>query len=424
MYVDFPNTAENDINDLNWKPLFDEKLLSAKDDDTSLAADLLRERMRSSQTGVTQFVLDEPSGRILFIANGSVYLTTDIVDNENIPKLIQTGCAGILHLSFSPSNSDLAAIISGPNIFIGSLDSDSKWLNLTNYSKSIEGVFAGTPAFAIQEEFNRYIGYWWRPRSEPISETQNLYSILFEHTNETGVDEIYLFSHGSGSLKDFENHRYPKPGAKNANSELKVVQFVYDSSSKEFSNVQILAPNLNEQVKALFATYEYVTRAGWTADGNHVWVQLMNRLQTSAAVYLIPLQLFSNDSAATQLSVVKIFEETSSDEAWVEAHDMWNFLRCSSSTAVEFFTASQVITNAEGQQDSKMGYTDLFHVFRDWSSIKADNGFVDASNSGFIRALTSSQFDITVRRKPLKVFESSGSKDSNAILFYCTKLDS
>ncbi|XP_026681708.1 dipeptidyl peptidase 9-like [Diaphorina citri] len=46
---------------------------------------------------------------------------------------------------------------------------------------------AGIPSYVTQEEFSRYQGYWWQPKT-----TDGVYRILYEEIDESDV-KIYNF---------------------------------------------------------------------------------------------------------------------------------------------------------------------------------------------------------------------------------------
>lgn len=102
-------------------------------------------------------------------------------------------------------------------------------------------ISAGLPSFVVQEEFDRYTGYWWQPRftHDPgnshffclqltrvlvwhfcgdFLQTLNLfqgdpaiYRILYEEVDESDVDILHIVSPNNED-KGFDEYRYPRAG--------------------------------------------------------------------------------------------------------------------------------------------------------------------------------------------------------------------
>lgn len=65
---------------------------------------------------------------------------------------------------------------------------------------------AGVPSFVVQEEFDRYTGYWW----EPDTKKSNHYRILYEEVDESEVEILSIFS--PSDVKGVDEYRYPRAG--------------------------------------------------------------------------------------------------------------------------------------------------------------------------------------------------------------------
>lgn len=87
-------------------------------------------------------------------------------------------------------------------------------------SKRNDPLSAGIPSYVMQEEFNRYQGFWWQPH-----QTDGIYRICFEEVDESDVS-IYSFpsSHSYGG----EEYRFPRAGTPNARSTLKMVNLALE----------------------------------------------------------------------------------------------------------------------------------------------------------------------------------------------------
>lgn len=61
-----------------------------------------------------------------------------------------------------------------------------------------------------------------------------------------------------------KKHRFPRAGTPNAKSDLKMVTFQLGDKG-EFVDIQLL--ELRQPLGIMFPSAEYLTRAGWTPDG-------------------------------------------------------------------------------------------------------------------------------------------------------------
>jgi hypothetical protein len=73
-------------------------------------------------------------------------------------------------------------------------------------SLTADPMTAGAPSFVVQEEFDRYTGYWW----EPVTEKSNHYRILYEEVDETEVEILSIFS--PSDMRGVDEYRYPRAG--------------------------------------------------------------------------------------------------------------------------------------------------------------------------------------------------------------------
>ena len=58
-------------------------------------------------------------------------------------------------------------------------------------------VSSGVPSFVVQEEFDRYTGYWWEPAGYQGDDTDGMaiektYRILYEEVDESGVEILQV----------------------------------------------------------------------------------------------------------------------------------------------------------------------------------------------------------------------------------------
>ncbi len=89
----------------------------------------------------------------------------------------------------SPSNPNIIAFIHHNDVWVNNVTTGREkqltWTHsgLPQNSTLDETISAGVPSFVVQEEFDRYTGYWWKPKTE----NDEKFCILYE--------EVYLACH-------------------------------------------------------------------------------------------------------------------------------------------------------------------------------------------------------------------------------------
>ena len=123
---------------------------------------------------------------------------------------------------------------------------------------------AGWPSYITQEEFNRYSGFWWCP----VKSDTGAYSILYEEVDASGVETIQLTAN--------EFQRFPKAGATNTRSHLKIVEFEKVEIEYNRAYITEVLRNTSSIAKSNIGTFdiyeyfpwcEYIVRIDWTPDG-------------------------------------------------------------------------------------------------------------------------------------------------------------
>ncbi|KAL7980195.1 hypothetical protein Chor_001463 [Crotalus horridus] len=88
------------------------------------------------------------------------------------PNLVETGCPNIrMDPKICPADPNWIAFIHSNDIWISNLATKEEW-RLTFVHKELASIeedpkSAGVATFVLQEEFDRYTGYWWCPAAEP-----------------------------------------------------------------------------------------------------------------------------------------------------------------------------------------------------------------------------------------------------------------
>ncbi|KAF6777339.1 hypothetical protein AHF37_03005 [Paragonimus kellicotti] len=219
-----------------------------------------------------------------------------------------------------PINKDLIACVSNGQLVVGNAQTNT-WVPLTNFPTD-EGISAGMPSYVVQEEFDRYVGFWWQPSDTPavVPGPDTVYRILFEMLDERCVEEVHLQDGHT-----LETHRYPKAGSANCVSDLLICQFRWTENQVSHLQRLRLPRNLLQLVPGGF---EYLVRAGWVPGGQYVWCQLITRTQEHLELILIPVYNFQ-DVFSRHLydpMVSNFGTREKGDQRWIEINDLFTFL--------------------------------------------------------------------------------------------------
>jgi dipeptidyl-peptidase-4 len=166
----------------------------------------LRERMRVSVGGFTNFQLSKDGRKILLSLSGKLY----VVDRSSggVQEL-KTGTGSLVDPKFSPDGKNISYV----------LDYDVYVYNLASASErrvtqaGTEQVSHGLAEFVAREEMLRFSGYWWSPDSQ---------SIAYQETDATDVEIWYVADPTKPGETPYPA-RYPRPGKNNAKVRFGVV---------------------------------------------------------------------------------------------------------------------------------------------------------------------------------------------------------
>jgi dipeptidyl-peptidase 9 len=226
-----------------------------------------------------------PTGSSIFIYNLVTKQLVDLTAHQQERAKMDA--------KFSPDGRFVSYICNN-DIFVQNL----KQGTIHTLTTSGENCTNGVAEFIMQEEFDRYTGYWWDP-----TKYNTAYRISYLEVDESQVPEIHIPCGGMDSKCD--TYRYPRAGQHNAKSTLCVVEF--DAS---FSSVKMRRYDLYES----FPWFEYVMRSEWTPDGL-IWLTLLDRKQQRSALITL-----NPETGTTRI----ILEERSN--IWVNVKDTIHFL--------------------------------------------------------------------------------------------------
>uniref|UniRef100_A0A672J4E6 dipeptidyl-peptidase IV n=1 Tax=Salarias fasciatus TaxID=181472 RepID=A0A672J4E6_SALFA len=338
---------------LSWKQMLDHFQATPHQGAYSREEELLRERKRLGAFGITSYDYHSQTGLFLFQASNSLFYCQDGGNNGFIqsapvkPVEIKTQCSGTrMDPKICPGDPDFIAFINNNDLWIANIKTGEE-RRLTYCHKGLEEdpKSAGVATFVIQEEFDRFTGYWWSPSAvEDPSGGKTVY-LLYEEVDETEVEIIHVPSPALEERKA-DAYRYPRTGSGN------VLFQIVSTQDKE-----LVVP-----FNSLFPGTEYIARVGWTSDGKYGWAVLLDRSQRKLQLVLLPPALFvpvSDDPAARQESLAAvpvntqpyiIYEETT--DVWINVHDI--FYPFVQTTEEEF---SFIWIN-----ESKSGFSHLYKI--------------------------------------------------------------
>uniref|UniRef100_A0A8C8HDG3 dipeptidyl-peptidase IV n=1 Tax=Oncorhynchus tshawytscha TaxID=74940 RepID=A0A8C8HDG3_ONCTS len=325
---------------LSWKQMLDHFQATPHQGAYSREEELLRERKRLGAFGITSYDYHSQTGLFLFQASNSLFYCQDGGNNGFIqsapmkPVEIKTQCSGTrMDPKISPGEPNFIAFINNNDLWLANIKSGEE-RRLTFCHKGLDNVkedpkSAGVATFVIQEEFDRFTGYWWSPSAVEDSDGGKTLHLLYEEVDETEVEIIHVPSPALEERKA-DAYRYPRTGSKNPQTTLKLAEIKTNNQGKIMS---IQDKELVLPFTTLFPGAEYIARAGWTSDGKYGWAVLLDRSQKRLQLVLLPPALFipvtdDPDQRQESLEAVPedvhpyiVYEETT--DIWINVHDIF-----------------------------------------------------------------------------------------------------
>ncbi|XP_071752396.1 dipeptidyl peptidase 9 isoform X2 [Centroberyx gerrardi] len=353
---------------LSWKQMLDHFQATPHQGAYSREEELLRERKRLGAFGITSYDYHAQTGLFLFQASNSLFYCQDGGNNGFIsaplkPVEIKTQCSGTrMDPKICPGDPDFIAFINNNDLWMANIKTGEE-RRLTYCHKGMDNVkedpkSAGVATFVIQEEFDRFTGYWWSPSAVEDPDGGKTMYLLYEEVDETEVEIIHVPSPALEERKA-DAYRYPRTGSKNPQATLKLVEIKTDHQGRIMNtqDKELVVP-----FTSLFPGTEYIARAGWTSDGKYGWAVLLDRSQRKLQLALLPPALFipvTDDPAQRQDSLEAlpsntqpyiIYEETT--DVWINVHDIfYPFIQ----TTEDEFTFIWV-------NESKTGFSHLYKI--------------------------------------------------------------
>ncbi len=264
--------------------LVDARSLKASDSELSEAERARRERKRIREYGVVEYEWDEQGAAVIAPVAGDLYLAN--VADGSIRRLTETDA------------DEIDAKVSPDGRYVGFVrDQDLYAIDLTTgaerrlTSGGGGAISNGLAEFVVQEEFNRFSGYWFSPKDRYVAYTR---------TDETDVPIIPRPEINADGVTVVEQ-RYPRAGANNARIEL----FVRDLSGDGVAPVDIGDdPDI------------YLVRVDWAKDGESLFVQIVSRDQKRLDLLRV------NPTTGESATIL-----TERANAWINAHEDFRALK-------------------------------------------------------------------------------------------------
>lgn len=282
-----PSAADSEVLELWAQPSSGgepRKLVSAADllggaaQQLSEAEKMALERQRINQRGITGYQwCGSDDSALLFPLSGDLYLVRLSANGPQAQRLTNTPDAPEQDPRCAPDGKSLA-YVQGGNLFVLPLAEGAKPRQLTQDGN--DTLSWGLAEFIAAEELGRQRGFWWS------KDGRSLLALRADESRVAVKTRAQIFADRTAMTEQ----RYPAAGEANA----QVTAFVIEAATGQRRELP------------LPKTAEYISRAGWFADGTP-WLQWFNRDQTR-------LTLTEFKAAARDITV-----ET--DTAWVDVHD-------------------------------------------------------------------------------------------------------
>ena len=218
-----------------------------------------RERNRSitGKTGIISYFWSADSATLLFPISGDIYV---LPIGGTVQRLTDTA-AFETDIKFSP-NGTYVSFVRERELYAVEV-ANGEEIKLT--SGSTATIANGMAEFVVQEELDRFTGYWWSPDETRIAFEQ------FDETNVLVKDRYEVQPDGSViALKQ----RYPEAGSANVLVKLGIVSV---------ADLGVEWVDLGDE------TDFYLARVNWLPDSKKIAIQRLNRTQTQLDILIADL---------------------------------------------------------------------------------------------------------------------------------------
>eukprot|EP01113_Clastostelium_recurvatum_P024494 TRINITY_DN2924_c0_g1_i3.p1 TRINITY_DN2924_c0_g1~~TRINITY_DN2924_c0_g1_i3.p1 ORF type:complete len:790 (+),score=185.08 TRINITY_DN2924_c0_g1_i3:27-2372(+) len=282
--------------------------------------ELLRERMRSNDVGVTSYTPHLESSQFA-VPLGANLVCVDLKQPDPQVRIVDQDFGGV-DVTWS-ADAALLAYCKGGDIWVHHPGTGLKQ-QVTHSALRGKHVTSGEASFILQEEFDNYRGYWWSPVAT-VDQQRRTYRIAYM---EDTTEHVHRFSIPTpGYTGEADLYRYPLAGTPNSLSTLRMAEIVCNEGAPGPLQVSIL--DLQTPLAQAFPWVEYVVRCGWHDNGTRVWMQLVDRQQLRIALVSVPVSAFQGASSSSPAPAgpehifTTLHEEAS--PVWINVTDIIHF---------------------------------------------------------------------------------------------------
>jgi len=299
------------------------------DPEMTKKAELLRERLRMQAIGITSYSIHESTGRILVPIRGELrYCETvssdstesltalnlhsfgdearSVIGEERWRDLRSTPELGSLDPKWSPDGA-LVSFIRHDDLWVADVATGvERQLTFSMLEKGDvnEGdVTSGVAEYVMQEEFDRYTGYWWQSHRDPSTKD---YVILYLQVDQSEVPSVGISQVDENGSVDY--YRYPRVGDKNVTVEARLIRFPAppkvtgsedieeivrwaDCHGYDGESIYSTTRYIPNSLKNVVPWFEYVVRGGWipandpsSSQKAWFWLMFLDREQQRLAL--------------------------------------------------------------------------------------------------------------------------------------------
>jgi dipeptidyl-peptidase-4 len=183
-----------------------EDILKGAEEKLSAEEKALRERMRVSLKGFTDFQISKDGKVILLSLSGKLY----VVDRSSrAVRELKTGQGTLVDPKFAPDGKSISYVLD-QDVYVNDLATGQE--HRVTFGGT-EPVSHGLAEFVAREEMNRFSGYWWSPDSRFLA---------FQETDASDVEVWHVADPTKPEDPPYPS-RYPRPGKANAKVRLGVI---------------------------------------------------------------------------------------------------------------------------------------------------------------------------------------------------------
>jgi dipeptidyl-peptidase 9 len=302
------------------------------DRELSKEEQLLRERMRMQGFGVTSFQLRNSDRQLLVPAGGRLFCCElPARDTLAAPVELRPVEPRQPPASRSP-RMDAKWAPAGP--LIGFVRDDDLWLCDTRSGEELQltalralGLRAGVAEYIMQEEFDRFTGYWWAPQRGLAPQQLRL---LFFVVDDREVPSVTIANPALGEAP--ETFQFPRAGERNATSWPHVATITLPPEGAPLSSARVDVAKVRVPLREWFPWIEYWPRAAWGVDADTFYLQVLDRAQQRLAVLRLSVARDVLGAGAASAADVLLHEERT--DVWINVTDIFHPLEAPGGTVL------------------------------------------------------------------------------------------